>query len=1151
VNGAPRPPAHSASRAASGARLQLIGLASLQRDDGDTLLLARRDALLLARLALDGPARRDALAGWLWPDVPQRTAAGNLRQRLFRLRRWADREVTASERDTLRLASDVQVDLADAESALATNPDALRGDLLQDTHFDDDDELAYWLAQARARWTRQRTGLLAARADDLERAGALDAALLPARRLAEEDAASEPAHRRVIRLLMALGDEAGARAAYGRCRDALRHLADAMPDADTEALLPSLAAPPLGGRPPDRTPARNETHPLVGREAERRACLAAWAAHRAVLLTGEPGLGKSGLIRALVTQPDATPALAVAVAARPGDATVPYRFLERLLADPGWPAAARRAADQLRALLLDGDAPRTEETRTLRRPLRIRHALEALCRQAAAQSLATLALDDLQYADDASIEALLNVASTVGGEDGLHWLFACRAGEAPAPLERWLSLASPRHVDVIALAPLDRAAIRALVTKAWHPPSAGNDAGRPLPDLDVVAQTLHLHCGGNPLFLLATLQEAQASGANRPPVQPDETGTRSWATPRHVAQLLDARIGRLSPSARELAQVLALIEGSGPDDLPLATAVMGVSPLATAPALQQLERADVLSEDGRFAHDLVREACVRSLPTPLARHLHGQLAEAGAERAMPPAHVAEHAAQGGRWALAARHFLRAAGYAHLQCDPQLEARMAGEAARCAELAGDARGRFAAEMQRLDAQRWFATLDQQHRQVERLHACAGTDDERAAALEREAITLIESYEDARILDAITRARRLASRAAGRRDGSGLALSLDCIEAHARARARQEAAALALVQRHVPRAREALAQGGRLGAFALGQFGCALMYCNRYADAATLFAEGLAAAERGTDLAMRQEMLMHLAWTLAYAGDIARAAHSYERALELARTMGYETFPSPISRCILARTYKELGRFDEALTLLQTLRSDYPDAADLDILAVGDADLAGLLLWLGDTAGASRALRPLSATAPALRRLHATTQARIALARGRPPAEALVWLDEALAASAGEGVAFGRLAVQAERAALLPPVEGARLAEAEAACSDALGLELTTWPLRLAACRAWLAAGDTARAADLAAALAARFDRREPFAMFPPTMWRDIGAALSADGRTEAARQAGERARRWVDAALPRVPNDHRDAFRARCAAMLQGHAAVRA
>ena len=67
--------------------LRLLGQPALGHDHDTAIALERKDAALLALLALGGSGSRSLLAAWLWPDAAPRTAAGSLRQRIFRLRR--------------------------------------------------------------------------------------------------------------------------------------------------------------------------------------------------------------------------------------------------------------------------------------------------------------------------------------------------------------------------------------------------------------------------------------------------------------------------------------------------------------------------------------------------------------------------------------------------------------------------------------------------------------------------------------------------------------------------------------------------------------------------------------------------------------------------------------------------------------------------------------------------------------------------------------------------------------------------------------------------------------------------------------------------------------------------------------------------------
>jgi len=89
-------------------QLRLLDAPRIEWDDGRTHALERKDAALLAMLALDGPLPRARAAALLWPDAADGQARGNLRQRLFRLRRLAGRDLVEAT-DTLRLAPDIDL----------------------------------------------------------------------------------------------------------------------------------------------------------------------------------------------------------------------------------------------------------------------------------------------------------------------------------------------------------------------------------------------------------------------------------------------------------------------------------------------------------------------------------------------------------------------------------------------------------------------------------------------------------------------------------------------------------------------------------------------------------------------------------------------------------------------------------------------------------------------------------------------------------------------------------------------------------------------------------------------------------------------------------------------------------------------------------
>ena len=262
-------------------RVCLLGTPRLAWSDGRVHPLQRRDAALLAMLVLDGLAPRSRVALQLWPDADPEGARNNLRQRLFRLRRTAARDVVTAD-DVLRLADGIGHDLQPPTDRLGEAPPAAAGVLLGELDYADCAELGDWVDSARERWRTARSQALAAIAEDLEARRELVQALVYAEHLLDADPLAEPAHRRVMRLHYLRGERAAARAAYERLRRLLDGELGAAPDRETRELAaliersvpppltPTRALPPAVLRPPR----------LVGREPQ-------WSAAQAARQDGE------------------------------------------------------------------------------------------------------------------------------------------------------------------------------------------------------------------------------------------------------------------------------------------------------------------------------------------------------------------------------------------------------------------------------------------------------------------------------------------------------------------------------------------------------------------------------------------------------------------------------------------------------------------------------------------------------------------------------------------------------------------------------------------------------------------------------------------------------------------------------------------------
>src|SRR5215831_1930814 len=292
-------------RSTAFARVELVGVPRLVLP-GNTHALERKDAALLALLAIEGPTARARAAGLLWPDVDDDAARNNLRQRLHRLRKRAERDIVVSLNDVLRVAEDVSHDLTGLQARLAEDAAAGRGDLLGTFDYGDCIDLNDWVAIAREQWRAARRNALAEIASRLETEGHIALALQYADLLVIDDPLLEHAHRRLMRLHYLRGDRAAALAAFARCRDVLAHQLRAQPARETlelarlveeSGVLPVRVAPPRPVavlRPPR----------LVGRDTEWQLLQQAWQQERIALVVGEPGIGKTRLLTDFAGQHD-------------------------------------------------------------------------------------------------------------------------------------------------------------------------------------------------------------------------------------------------------------------------------------------------------------------------------------------------------------------------------------------------------------------------------------------------------------------------------------------------------------------------------------------------------------------------------------------------------------------------------------------------------------------------------------------------------------------------------------------------------------------------------------------------------------------------------------------------------------------------------
>ncbi len=593
--------------------------------------LALTDALLLAWLALEGATPRERLAALLWPANSAEASRNALRQRLFRLRRQLGADLTQGSTQ-LALAEGVQHDLAQDQGLLGTlvAPEA--------------PELDAWLRTRREAQRAQSRQSVEARIEALEAAGDAAAALPLALALLEADPLSEDAHRRVMRLHYLRGDRAAALQAFDRCEQLLKHEVGAAPSRETLALLATIEqSAPVAGAAVQRgaLPAAVLRPPrLVGRDAELATLQRGLAGGHVVVVIGEAGMGKSRLLQALAAQ---QPGL-LHVSGRPGDDLVPYATIARALRQllDREPAAVDPALRQALAPLLPELLEGRAEVRA--QPPLVQPVLTLLHR--CGRGVDTLALDDLHFADEATLELLQALLATPrdGAATPLRWCLGLRPPAAGSRLQGLLdALASAGPHTRLVLQPLTGPQMAEFVDSLALPGVQG----------DGLAPTLQQRTGGNPLFALETLKLLWNEGRLRQ--------TDDLPRPDSLAQLIGQQLARLSPAALQLARVAAV---AGTDfGIPLAESLLGKNALDLADAWSELEAQQVLRDDG-FAHDLVHDAVLQGVPVVIARHLHGQTAAWLEAQGGEPARIAAHWEAAGQRARALPSLRAAAERAH-------------------------------------------------------------------------------------------------------------------------------------------------------------------------------------------------------------------------------------------------------------------------------------------------------------------------------------------------------------------------------------------------------------------------------------------------------------------------------------------------------